>query len=123
MLIYSGGSCPSVAHHVEVARHVVRRVAEELGHALVLPVLPNPPQSNDRAHRDIMGALAAATFTSVLVTADEGGGSQDTTLDLLANRLGGDLKGKGVNVYSVAAHEMRPGQAMTLNADSARFPQ
>ena len=119
-LIYSGGSSLFVSNHVEVARYVVRRVAEELGDALVLPVLPDSPQSNDRAYRDIMAALAAATFTSVFVIADEGAGPQDTTLELLSERLRSDLRGKDVNVYSVNAHEMRPGQAMTFNADYLR---
>ena len=40
-LIYSGGSSMAVANHVEVARYVARRVAEELGNALVLPVTPD----------------------------------------------------------------------------------
>jgi hypothetical protein len=119
-LIYSGGSSLSVRNHVEVARYVVRRVAEELGDALVLPVLPDSAQSNDRACRDIMAALAAAPFTSVFVIADESAGPQDTTLELLANRLRSELKGKDVTVYSITAHEMRPGQAMTFNADYLR---
>ena len=44
-LIYSGGSSMAVANHVEVARYVARRVAEELGNALVLPVAPDAPAS------------------------------------------------------------------------------
>ena len=42
-LIYSGGSSLAVANHVEVARYVARRVAEELTNALVLPVDSDPP--------------------------------------------------------------------------------
>ena len=41
-LIYSGGSSMAVANHVEVARYVARRVAEELGNALVLPSRRTP---------------------------------------------------------------------------------
>src|SRR5581483_1660032 len=70
-LIYSGGSSLSVPNHVEVARYVAKRVAEELGDALVLPVVPDSPQSGDRAYRDIMSAVSAARFTSVFVIADE----------------------------------------------------
>ena len=55
-LIYSGGSSMAVANHVEVARYVARRVAEELGNALALPVAPDAQASTrsrrPRARRD-----------------------------------------------------------------------
>ncbi len=119
-LIYSGGSSLSVTNHVEVARYVVRRVAEELADALVLPVVPHAPGSYEKAYRDITGAVATASFTSVFVIADEGASPKDGTLETLASRLSDALRGKGVGVYYVTAHEMRPGQGMTFNADYLR---
>ena len=44
-LIYSGGSSTAVANHVEVARYVARRVAEELANALVLPIRSDVSES------------------------------------------------------------------------------
>ena len=44
-LIHSGGSSMEVANHVQVARYVAQRVAEELGNALVLPVMSDAPAS------------------------------------------------------------------------------
>jgi len=40
-LIYSGGSSMAEANHLQVARYVARRVAEELANALVLPIAPD----------------------------------------------------------------------------------
>jgi 4-carboxymuconolactone decarboxylase len=119
-LIYSGGSSLAVASHVEVAKYVARRVAEELADALVLPIVPDSSGADERADRDITGAVAAASFTSVVVIADEGAGPTDATLETLARRLSNELKGRGIHVYFVTAHEMRPGHAMTFNADYLR---
>jgi len=119
-LIYSGGSSLSVANHVEAARYVARRVAEELGDALVLPIAPDSPGAADRAYRDIAAAAQAAPFKIVVVIADEGSGPGDTTLQELARRAGGDLAARSVAVHYVSAHELRPGQGMTFAADYLR---
>jgi len=124
-LIYSGGSSLAVANHVEVARYVARRVAEELTNALVLPVDPDPPaaagRQADGAYAAITRAVSSAPFKYVIVIADEGGGAGDKTLEALVERLDKDLKPKGVQVYHVTAHERRPGQqGLTYNGDYLR---
>ncbi len=125
-LIYSGGSSMAVANHVEVARYVARRMAEELGNALVLPVTPDTQAPRRRsagsadAYNVVSGALHAARFTNVVIIADEGAGPGDRSLEDLAQRLSADWSPSGVRVQWVTAHEVRPGQDMTLNADYLR---
>jgi 4-carboxymuconolactone decarboxylase len=125
-LIYSGGSSMAVANHVEVARYVARRMAEELGNALVLPITPDTQAPRRRsagsadAYDVVSGALHAARFTNVVIVADEGSGPGDRSLEDLAQRLSADWSPSGVRVQSVTAHEVRPGQDMTLNADYLR---
>jgi 4-carboxymuconolactone decarboxylase len=127
-LIYSGGSSMAVANHVEVARYVARRVAEELGDALVLPVTPDVPARPGRsagrgaveAYDVVTRALHAGRFTSVVIIADEGNGPDDRSLQQLAERVHADWRPSGVRVQYVTAHETRPGQGMTINADYLR---
>jgi 4-carboxymuconolactone decarboxylase len=129
-LIYSGGSSMAVANHVEVARYVARRVAEELGNALVLSVTPDePPAARPRrsagrgavdAYEVVSRALHAGRFTSVVIIGDEGNGPDDRRLQDLAQRLSADLSSSRVRVRYVTAHETRPGQGMTINADYLR---
>jgi hypothetical protein len=124
-LIYSGGSSMAVANHVEVARYVARRVAEELGDALVLPVTPDaaasarPPGGAD-GYDVVSRALHAGRFTNVVIIADEGTGPDDRRMLELAERVHADWRPSGVRVRYVTAHEARPGQGMTLNADYLR---
>jgi 4-carboxymuconolactone decarboxylase len=127
-LIYSGGSSMAVANHVAVARYVARRVAEELGNALVLPVTTDTPASSRRgagrgasdAYDAVSGALHAGRFTSVVVIADEGAGPDDRRMQNLAERVRADWVASGLHVRFVSAHETRPGQGMTINADYLR---
>jgi len=125
-LIYSGGSSMAVDNHVEVARYVARRAAEELGDALVLPITPDKPASRRRsagavdAYDVVSRALHAGHFTNVVIIADEGAGPGDRGLEVLAERLNADWSPAGLRVRSVTAHEVRPGQGMTLNADYLR---
>ena len=125
-LIYSGGSSMAVANHVEVARYVARRVAEELGDALVLPVTADNPAPRRRsggavdAYDVVSRALHAGRFTNVVIIADEGTGPGDRSLEDLAQRVHADWRPSGVRVRYVTAHETRPGQGMTINADYLR---
>jgi 4-carboxymuconolactone decarboxylase len=105
-------------------------VAEELGNALVLPVAPDAPASTPSrrstgrsapgAYELVSRALRAARFTNVVIIADEGTGPADRSVEDLATRLSADWSASGVHVHYVTAHEMRPGQGMTLNADYLR---
>ena len=127
-LIYSGGSSMAVANHVSVARYVARRVAEELNNALVLPVTPDerspPRRSSGRdaadAYEIVSRALRARRFTNVVIIADEGTAPANSNLEYLAQRLSTDWSGSGVRVHYVTAHEIRPGQGMTINSDYLR---
>ncbi len=115
----------AVANHVEVARYVARRVAEELADALVLPIAPAPSarsvaRSAPGAYEAVSAALRAHRFTDVVVVADEGAGPADRSMEDLAQRLRSEWGASGVRVHYATAHEMRPGQSMTLNADYLR---
>jgi hypothetical protein len=81
-LIYSGGSSAAVANHIEVARYIARRVAEELDNALVLPI-----ESDAAAHEAVGDAIRAGGFRDVVILADEGAAPDDRTLQDLAERL------------------------------------
>jgi hypothetical protein len=116
-LIYSGGSSTAVANHVQVARYVAQRVAEELANALVLPITTDGPgAASDVVNR----AIRTGGFKNVMVVADEGTAPDDRRLETLAKKLDAEWKPTGVNVYYITAHEMRPGQGMTFNADYLR---
>ncbi|MEO8465717.1 MAG: hypothetical protein ABI640_10285 [Gammaproteobacteria bacterium] len=127
-LIYSGGSSMAVANHVEVARYVARRVAEDLGDALVLPVTPDNAAPARRAtardavdaYEVVSRALHAGRFTNVVIIADEGAGPDDRRMRELSERVHADWRPSGVRVHYVNAHETRPGQDMTINADYLR---
>jgi hypothetical protein len=114
-LIYSGGSSTAVANHVEVARYVARRVAEELANALVLPI-----GSDATAYETVSRAIRAGGFSDVVIIADEGAGPDDRTLRDLAAQLAAQWQPSGVRILHVSAHEERPGQDMSLNADYLR---
>lgn len=114
-LVYSGGSSTAVANHVQVARYVARRVAEELANALVLPIRSDPT-----AYETVSQTIRSGGFTDVVIIADEGTGPDDRTLRDLAARLEAEWQPSGVRILYVAAHEVRPGQEMTLNADYLR---
>lgn len=125
-LLYSGGSSSAVANHVEVARYAARRVAEELGDALVLPVAASAPSGRSAArsaadaYEAVSRALRTSPFTDVVIIADEGTGPTDRSMRDLAERLKADFSAAGVRIHYVTAHEMRPGQDMTINADYLR---
>ena len=114
-LIYSGGSSTAVANHIQVARYVARRVAEELGNALVLPI-----GSDATAYEIVSRAIRSGGFSEVVILADEGAGPDDRTLSDLAERLEAEWQPSGVRIIHVDSHEERPGQGMTLNADYLR---
>lgn len=118
-LILSAGSSLAVENHVEVARYVARRVAEELTNALVLSITPGPARA-DEITTALSRALIAGPFRDVVIITDESANVGDTTFDALANRLDREWQPKGVRVHHVTAHEIRPGQAMTLNSDYLR---
>jgi 4-carboxymuconolactone decarboxylase len=99
-----------------VARYVARRVAEELANALVLPILDEPTAEFETVSR----AIRSGGFTDVVIIADEGAGPDDRALTNLAERLEAQWQPSGVRIYYVTAHEERPGQGMTLNADYLR---
>jgi 4-carboxymuconolactone decarboxylase len=65
-------------------------------------------------------AIRAGGFTQVVIIADEGSGPDDRALADLEERLESEWSPSGVRVLRVTAHEERPGQGMTLNADYLR---
>jgi 4-carboxymuconolactone decarboxylase len=122
-LIYSGGSSTAVANHIQVARYVARRVAEELANALVLPIGSSDsasPSSRQGAYETVNRAIRSGGFTDVVIIADEGTGPDDRTLSDLTEQLEAEWQPSGVRILHVTAHEGRPGQEMTLNADYLR---
>jgi len=100
----------------EVARYVAERVAEELTNALVLPIIPDGPEAYGAVNRAITGG----GFKNVMIMGDDGPPSGDMTLESVAKKLDLDWQTKRVRIHYIQAHEIRPGQGMTLNSDYLR---
>ncbi len=119
-LIYSAGSSLAVENHVEVARYVAQRVAEELTNAFVLPIVQGPAPGAEHIATTLSEAVGTGGFRHVVILADEDTRAGETSLEDLARRFGREWTPKGIRVYYVTAHEMRPGQGMTFNSDYLR---
>ncbi|MGE0816064.1 MAG: creatininase family protein [Vicinamibacterales bacterium] len=122
-LVYTGGGEQNGPHlafgkHNAVARHVVERIARELGNALIYPVLPYSPSGDPSKREGMMAfpgsssltdetygmvvrdiALGAATagFRDVILIGDHGGG-QDV-LKQTAATLDARLRPSGTRVF------------------------
>ncbi len=130
-VILCGGSSLAIENHVQVARYVAQRVAEELTNALVLPMTANEASGASGAKRATADAaleirvplervLLAGGFRHAVIIGDEQTSVGDTTLERIAKMLDSEWRPKGVRVHYVTAHEIRPGQGMTFNADYLR---
>lgn len=106
-IYYAGSTEQNGAHlalgkHNFVARHVAGRIAQELGHALVYPVLPFAPtgelakdagtihvsaQTFAAVARDVATSAIASGFKTVVLMGDHGGGQDE--LKLVAGELDG----------------------------------
>jgi hypothetical protein len=130
-VILSAGSSLAVENHVQVARYVAQRVAEELANALVLPITVSPGsgtaaskgQTADAALEigaAVSRALAQGGFRHAVIIGDEQTTVGNSTLERIATTMDVEWQPKGVRVHYVTAHEMRPGQGMTFNGDYLR---
>lgn len=117
-LVFSG-SVEASGPHLALGKHNFRgrnyagRVARDLGHTLVAPIVPLGPTSeqltrfpgtiNLRAevfaevNADIARSLAAAGFRTIVLLGDHGGDQEP--LKALAPRLDRELAGKGTTVF------------------------
>lgn len=119
-VILSAGSSLAVENHVEVARYVAQRVADELMNALVLPIAADWPKTVRDVRDEVERAIVTAKFRDVVIVADESTRVGDTSLEQIAATLDAEWRAKGARVFYVTAHEIRPGQNMTLNSDYLR---
>jgi hypothetical protein len=119
-VILSAGSSDAVANHVQVARYVAQRVADELMNALVLPIAAGRPGTVREARDEVERAIVTAKFRNVVILGDENTRVGDTSLEQIAATLDAEWQPKGTRVIYVTAHEIRPGQDMTLNSDYLR---
>jgi hypothetical protein len=119
-VILSAGSSLAVENHVEVARYVAQRVADELMNARVLPIAAGWPKTVRDVRDEVDRAIVSAKFRNVVIVGDESTGVGDTSLERIAATLDAEWQRKGARVLYVTAHEIRPGQDMTINADYLR---
>jgi hypothetical protein len=139
-LIYCGGGfVPDRSNgggkHLDVTRYIAQRVAEELTNALVLPLNPYTPASAkmtpplglsdetySRVVRELLTtATAAGAFKHVIILGDPAAQGGDPALENIARTLDRDWTSKGIRVYFVNLHELRPGQGgLTYNEDYLR---
>lgn len=106
-IYYAGSTEQNGAHlalgkHNLIARHVAGRVAQELGHALVYPVMPFAPtgelakdagtinvsaQTFAAVARDVATSAMTSGFKTVVLMGDHGGGQDE--LRMIAGELDG----------------------------------
>jgi creatinine amidohydrolase/Fe(II)-dependent formamide hydrolase-like protein len=117
-LVFSGSVEASGPHlalgkHNFRARNYAERVARDLGHTLVAPIVPVAPTSEPlmrfpgtinvrpevfaEVNADIARSLAAAGFKSIVLLGDHGGDQEP--LKALAPRLDQELSAKGTRVF------------------------
>lgn len=118
VLVFSGSVEASGPHlalgkHNFRARHYAERVARDLGHTLVAPIIPVAPTSEQlmrfpgtinlrpeifaEVNADVARSLAAAGFRNIVLLGDHGG--EQDPLQALAPRLNGELSPRGVRVF------------------------
>lgn len=124
--IYYAGSTEQNGPHMAlgkhnfVARHVAQRIAEQLGNALVYPVLPFAPTGNaakpslhmrfagsvtlsegtfGAVAREVSLSAATAGFKNIALMGDHGGGQE--TLARVAAELSAQLAPRGVRVHYI----------------------
>ena len=118
VLVFSGSVEASGPHlalgkHNFRARNYAERVARDLGHTLVAPIIPVAPTSEQlmrfpgtinvrpevfaEVNADVARSLAAAGFRSIVLMGDHGG-DQDP-LKALAPKLDQELSAKGTRVF------------------------
>jgi creatinine amidohydrolase/Fe(II)-dependent formamide hydrolase-like protein len=118
VLVFSGSVEASGPHlalgkHNFRARNYAGRVARDLGHTLVAPIVPVAPTSEQlmrfpgtinvrpeifaEVNADVTRSLAAAGFKSVVLLGDHGGDQEP--LRALAPRLDRELSAKGTRVF------------------------
>jgi creatinine amidohydrolase/Fe(II)-dependent formamide hydrolase-like protein len=109
--------------HDHIVRHAARRIAAELGDALVVPVLPyapqgrlDPPEGNRRFPgtigvedaafagmlEGIARSLRAAGFRTICLLADNG--ASQAPQEALAARLSAEWRAEGVRVIAVRSY-------------------
>jgi hypothetical protein len=119
-VIVSAGSSLAVENHVQVARYVAQRVADELMNAQALPIAAGWPKTVRDVRDEVERAIVTTQFRYVVIVGDESTRVGDTSLERIAATLDAEWQSKGARVFYVAGHEIRPGQDMTLNADYLR---
>ena len=118
--IYYAGSTEQNGPHLALGKHnviasyVAGRVAEQLGNALVYPVLPFAPTGDhmkfpgtvslaDKTFaavaREVAASMLSAGFRNVVLMGDHGGGQQ--ALKQVASELDNEWRSKGAHAYYI----------------------
>ncbi len=118
--IYYAGSTEQNGPHMALGKHnviasyVAGRVAEQLGNALVYPVLPFAPTGDhmkfpgsvsltDKTFaavaREVAASMLSAGFRNVVLMGDHGGGQQ--ALKQVASELDNEWRSKGARAYYI----------------------
>jgi creatinine amidohydrolase/Fe(II)-dependent formamide hydrolase-like protein len=127
--IEQNGPHMALAKHNVIARYVAGQMAERLGNALVLPIMPFSPAGDPVAKnghmrfpgtvsispeaffgvmRSVAQSAAAAGFRNIFLMGDHGGGQAE--LRLAAEGLDADWRARGVRVYYVSDVNTKAGQ-------------
>jgi len=111
--IESSGPHIVLGKHIYKVRHLGERIARELGNALVAPVLPFAPTSDQlnkfpgtinlsaetfsRVNEEVVDSLVRAGFKNVVLMGDHGG--NQPPLQALAPKLDEKYRARGVRVF------------------------
>jgi creatinine amidohydrolase len=145
-IIFAGGTEQNGPHmalikHNAVAHYAAGQIAQQLGNALVYPIMPFSPAGDPMektGHARFPGTVSisselfvgvmrqealsaiAGGFKNVFLMGDHGGGQNE--LKLVAENLDGDWKAKGVRVFYVSDLQARAGQQTNAYLAERKIP-
>jgi len=145
-IIYAGGTEQNgphmaIAKHNAIARYAAGQIAQQLGNALVYPIMPFSPAGDPierTGHARFPGTVSissevflgvmrqvalsaiAAGFKNVFLMGDHGGGQNE--LKLAAETLDGERKAKGVRAFYISDVQTRAGQQTNAYLAERKIP-
>lgn len=131
----------AIAKHNAIARYAAGQIAQQLGNALVYPIMPFSPAGDPierTGHARFPGTVSissemflgvmrqvalsaiAAGFKNVFLMGDHGGGQNE--LKLAAETLDGERKAKGVRAFYISDVQTRAGQQTNAYLAERKIP-
>lgn len=140
VLIFSASTEASGPHlvlgkHIFRARHLGEHIARELGNALVAPIVPYAPTTDEarfpgtinlseetfsRVNEEIAASMVKAGFKNIVLLGDHDGNQQ--TLSVLAPKLNEKYRAQGVRVFYSSDAYNKSGQEIDAYLKENGYP-